>query len=65
MINIYCSGGCYLNVNMKYDTVLHILRDDFVNEDFFIEFSFDDGSRGAVRKKHVNGICESYEEAER
>jgi hypothetical protein len=64
VINIYCSGDCYLNVNMKYDTMLRILQDDLIKEDFFIEFHFDDGTKGAVRKKHVNGICESYVEVE-
>jgi len=35
---------------MKYDTMMHILQDDLIKEDFFIEFVFDDGSKGAVRK---------------
>ncbi len=50
MINIYCSGGCYLNVDMSCNAMLHILQDDIINEDFFIEFHFNDGSKGAVRK---------------
>ncbi|WP_312448451.1 hypothetical protein [Lacrimispora sp.] len=61
MINIYCSGGCYLDVDMSYDAMLHILQDDIINENYFIEFNFADGTKGAVRKKHVNGVCESYE----
>lgn len=61
MINIYCSGGCYNDVDMSYDTMMRILQDDIIDENFFIEFNFNDGSKGAVRKKHVNGVCESYE----
>lgn len=51
MINIYCTGGSYHEVAMSYDIMMHILQDDLINEDFFIEFNFTDGSKGAVRKK--------------
>lgn len=51
MIDIYCSGGSYRGVAMSYDTMMHILQDDLIKDDFFIEFHFDDGSKGAVRKK--------------
>lgn len=62
MINIYCSGGAYLNVVMEFGAMMHLLRDGIVNDDDFIDFTFNDGSKGSVRKSHINGICESLEE---
>lgn len=42
--------------------MMRLLNDGIVGDDEFIEFTFSDGSKGAVRKKHINGICESFEE---
>lgn len=62
MINIYCTGGEYCNVDMDYGIMMRLLQDGIVSDDDFIEFKFSDGTRGAVMKKHINGICESFEE---
>lgn len=62
MINIYCTGGAYHSVDMDYNIMMRLLNDGIVGDDEFIDFTFSDGSKGAVRKKHINGICESFEE---
>lgn len=61
MINIFHSGGCYYNVKLSYEAMMAILQDKIIEEDYFIEFRFSDDSKGAIRKKHINGICDSLE----
>lgn len=59
MIDIYCDGGAYFNVMMDYDVLLQIMKEDFMKPDDFIEFRFENGDHGAVRKRSINGFCES------
>lgn len=62
MIDIYCTGGAYFGVLLDFDVMLEIMRDDIIKPDDFIEFRFEDGGRGAVQKKHINGFTEIREE---
>ena len=51
-----------LGVVMKYDVLLQIMREDVIEPNDFIELRFENGDRGAVRKRSINGFCESREE---
>lgn len=62
MINIYCAGGAYYDVDIDYNLMMHLLKDGVLSDDDFIEFTFSDGTKGAVRKGHIDGICECLEE---
>ena len=63
MVDIYCDGGAFLEVDMEHDILAEVMRDDIIKPKDFIPIRFFDGSRGAVRKKSINGFCESQEEA--
>ena len=39
--------------------MIDIMREDFVKDQDFIEFVFEDGTKGAVRKGTVIGFTES------
>lgn len=62
MIDIFCGSGTICSVKMTYEIFQEILRDDWISEDDFIQFRFEDGARGAVRKRDVIGFCESMKE---
>ena len=64
MIDLYCTGGAYLGVMIKYETMVQLMRDDFIRDQDFIEFRFKDGTKGAVRKGCINGFTESNENVE-
>lgn len=64
MIDLYCTGGAYLGVMVKYETMVQLMRDDFIRDQDFIEFRFEDGTKGAVRKGQINGFAESAENVE-
>lgn len=49
---------------MRYDVLLEIMKDDYIKANDFIEFEFDDGIRGAVKKRQIIAFCECNEEAE-
>lgn len=62
MVDIYCDGGAFLGIDMEYDILAEVMRDNIIKPKDFIPIKFSDGSRGAVRKKSINGFCESQEE---
>lgn len=62
MVDIYCNGGAFLAVDMEYDILAEVMRDNIIEPNDFIPIRFSDGSRGAIRKKSINGFCESLEE---
>ena len=62
MVDIYCDGGAFLGVDMEYDILAEVMRDNIIKPDDFIPICFSDGSRGTVKKKSINGFCESQEE---
>lgn len=64
MIDIYCTGGALLGVMMRYDVLLAIMQDNVVKPDEFIEIKFEDGTKGAVKKRHITAFCESQENIE-
>ena len=49
---------------MQYDVLLTIMKDDFIKPNDFIEFEFEDGVKGAVKKRHIITFCECLEETE-
>lgn len=59
MIDIYTSGGVFLGVRIPYKAMLGLMKDDFVKDTEFIEFEFENGDKGVVRKSCINGFCES------
>lgn len=59
MVEIYCDGGSYHNCDTDFDTLKQALM--FRTADEFIEFSFQDGARCAIRIGSINGFCESGE----
>ena len=54
MIDIFCSGGAMCSIQMSFDTMERIMRDDFIKDDDFVPITFYDGVRGAVRKRYIN-----------
>lgn len=62
MVDIYCDGGVFLAVDVEYDILAEVMRDNIIKPNDFIPIRFSDGSRGAIRKKSINGFCESLEE---
>lgn len=49
---------------MRYDVLLTIMKDDYIKPNDFIEFEFEDGTKGAVKKRHITAFCESQQELE-
>lgn len=64
MVDIYCTGGALLGVMIRYDVLLKIMKDDFYKQNDFIEFEFEDGTKGAIKKRHITAFCESQQELE-
>lgn len=53
MINIICDGCELEDVDIPLSALRYVLDDNYIPEDSFIEFRFDDGSRGIVRKRNI------------
>lgn len=65
MLNIQTDKKvCLCSVNMNYDTLLEIMKTDLIEDDYFIEFTFSDGAKGAIKKKHIIGFSEEGQESE-
>lgn len=62
MVDIYCDGIAFLGVDMEYDILAEVMQDNIIKPNDFIPIRFSDGSRLAIRKKSINGFCESQEE---
>ena len=59
MIDIFCTGASFYGVKLSYVAMEIIMREDFVKDQDFIEFVFEDGTKGAIRKGTVIGFTES------
>lgn len=64
MINIATHGGALYDVNLTYEQMAHIMRDNYIKDHQFIEFEFTDGSRGSVKKDCIEFFWEREEEQE-
>ena len=53
MIDLFCTGASFYGVKLSYAAMEIIMREDF------IEFVFEDGTKGAIRKGTVIGFAES------
>lgn len=63
MIDICCTGNVLCGVvNITYDAMTKIMRDNFIKDDDFIELVFDGGLKGMVRKREIVCFVESSEE---
>lgn len=63
MIDICCAGNVLCGVvNITYDAMTKIMRDNFIKDDDFIELVFDGGLKGMVRKREIVCFVESSEE---
>lgn len=62
MIDIYTGDTVYAHVNMSYQSMLMIMDDTIIGDNQFIEFQFDDGMHGAIRKRCISGFTESVQE---
>lgn len=57
MVDIYCTGGSFFGIDVEFKDFKQAICDS--GPDDFIEFCFQDGTRGAIRKNSINGFCES------
>ena len=53
MIDIFCTGASFYGVKLSYAAMEIIMREDFVKDQDFIEFVFENGTKGAIRKGTV------------
>lgn len=62
MVELYCEDGViYTDVAMSYEAIEHIMTNNVIRDNDFVSFQFEDGSRGAVRKRNINGFFEIKE----
>lgn len=62
MVELYCKDGViYTDVSMSFEAIEHIMTNNIVRDNDFIHFRFNDGKRGAVRKRNINGFFETEE----
>ena len=61
MIDILCEGGTVLQGvrSMPFQTMRHLLEDGIVPDEGFVELTFEDGSRGLIKKKCIVGFHEA------
>lgn len=60
MIDILCEGGTVLQgVRMSFQTMRYLLEDGIIPDEGFVELTFEDGSRGLVKKKSIIGFYEA------
>lgn len=62
MVDIYCNGGSLLGCQLDFEELHHMMMDAYISDDTFIRFKFENGERGAVRKRCINCYCESAKE---
>ena len=62
MVDIYCSGGAFLAVDMEYNILVEIMQNNIIKPNDFIPVRFANGDKGAIRKSSINGFCEYHEE---
>lgn len=62
MVDIYVIDGVvYEQIDLTFDAMWRIMDDTTFNDDKFIEFTFSDGARVAIRKRCISGFSESME----
>ena len=54
----------YCDIDMPFTALMAIMKDDFIGDNDFIEFTFSNGSRVALVKKHIVGFSEVGQETE-
>ena len=61
MIDILCEGGTVLHGvrSMSFQTMRHLLEDGIIPDGGSVELTFDDGSRGLIKKKSIIGFYET------
>ena len=59
MIDIFCTGASFYGVKLSYAAMEIIMREEFVKDHDFIEFVFQNGTKGAIRKCTVIVFTES------
>ena len=60
MIDILCEGGTVLfDVRMSFQAMQRLLEDGIIPDERFVELTFEDGSRGLVKKKSIIGFYEA------
>ena len=62
MVDIYCNGGSLLGCQLDFEELHSMMMDAYISNDSFIRFKFENGSKGAVRKRDINSYCESADE---
>lgn len=65
MINVHLSSGIYFELDMKYEVLMEMLEDNYINPDTYIRIRFPDGTKGAFRKCDVVAVdsgCEYQEQ---
>lgn len=59
MIDVLCEGGTVLfDVRMSFQTMQRLLEDGIIPEEGFVELTFEDGSRGLIKRKSIIGFYE-------
>ena len=62
MVELYCKDGViYTDIAMSYEAIEHIMTNNVIRDNDFVPFEFEDGNRGAVRKRNINGFFEVKE----
>lgn len=61
MIDILCEGGTVLQGvrSISFQTMQRLLEDGIIPDERFVELTFEDGSRGLVKKKSIIGFYEA------
>ena len=61
MIDILCEGGTVLQSvqNISFQAMRHLLEDGVVPDEGVVELTFEDGSRGLIKKKSIIGFYEA------
>ena len=60
MIDVLCEGGTVLfDVRISFQAMRHLLEDGIVPDEGFVELTFEDGSRGLIKRKSIIGFYEA------
>lgn len=60
MIDIFCTGGQLLGVMIPYDRMQVMVMDAHIASEEFIQYKFQNGMRGSVRKDTIIAFTESF-----
>lgn len=62
MTEVYLIGGTVWKVKTGIDRLNEIIQDSFLDSDSFIPLLLEDGTKGYVRKRYIEGFCECVED---